>query len=380
MKVVIAGAGIGGLATAIAIGRAGHEVEVLERAPVLGEIGAGVALWPNGQRALEALGIDLTGGLPVRGLEFRSRRGRLLMETPVADLRARYGHDLVLVHRAELHSLLLDAVGRDRVRAGAEVVALEEDAVAVGVGLASGDRRQADVVVGADGLRSAVRRHFLADGEPRYSGATCWRGVAPFPIDDGRAVNWLGTGAEFGIFPLRDGRAYWFAVANRPEREAEPVGGRKADVLGVFGSWPDPVSAAVAATADRDVLRNDLYDRPPARTWSKGRMTLVGDAAHPMLPNAAQGASQALEDAVALGEALAGHPYQQAFSVYEARRLKRANRFVGQSRATGRSIQSASPIVATLRDFVLANLPRSLFLNQLDRTIGSGLTGSARGE
>ena len=101
-------------------------------------------------------------------------------------------------------------------------------------------------------------------------------------------------------------------------------------------------------------------------------MTLVGDAAHPMLPNAAQGASQALEDAVALGEALAGHPYQQAFSAYEARRLKRANRFVGQSRATGRSIQSASPIVAALRDLVLANLPRSLFLNQLDRTIGSG--------
>jgi 2-polyprenyl-6-methoxyphenol hydroxylase-like FAD-dependent oxidoreductase len=150
------------------------------------------------------------------------------------------------------------------------------------------------------------------------------------------------------------------------------VGGRKADVLGIFGSWPDPVSAVVAATADRDVLRNDLYDRPGARTWSKGRMTLVGDAAHPMLPNAAQGASQALEDAVALGEALAGHPYQQAFSAYEARRLKRANRFVGQSRATGRSIQSASPIVAALRDLVLANLPRSLFLNQLDRTIGSG--------
>jgi 2-polyprenyl-6-methoxyphenol hydroxylase-like FAD-dependent oxidoreductase len=372
MKVVIAGAGIGGLATAIAIGRAGHEVEVLERAPVLGEVGAGVALWPNGQRALEALGIDLTGGLPVRGLEFRSRRGRLLMETPVADLRARYGHDLVLVHRAELHSLLLDAVGRDRVRAGAEVVAFEEDVAAVAVGLASGHRRQADVVVGADGLRSAVRRHVLADGEPRYSGATCWRGVAPFPIDDGRAVNWLGTGTEFGIFPLRDGRAYWFAVANRPEREAEPVGGRKADVLGVFGSWPDPVSAVVAATADRDVLRNDLYDRPGARTWSKGRMTLVGDAAHPMLPNAAQGASQALEDAVALGDALAGHPYQQAFSVYEARRLRRANRFVGQSRATGRSIQSASPIVAALRDLVLANLPRSVFLNQLDRTIGSG--------
>jgi 2-polyprenyl-6-methoxyphenol hydroxylase-like FAD-dependent oxidoreductase len=379
MKVVIAGAGIGGLATAIAIGRAGHEVVVLERSPVLGEIGAGVALWPNGQRALEALGIELTGGLPVRRLELRSRRGHLLSETPVADLRTRYGYDLVLVHRAELHSLLLDALGHDRVGAGAEVVAVEEDATMVEVSLASGDRHRAAIMVGADGLRSVVRRNVLGDGEPRYSGATCWRGVAQFPIDDGRAVNWLGTGGEFGIFPLRDGRAYWFAVANRPEREAEMEGGRKADVLVAFESWPEPVCAVVAATADPDVLRNDLYDRPPARTWSKGRMTLVGDAAHPMLPNAAQGASQALEDAVALGEALAAHRYQQAFSAYEARRLKRANRFVGQSRATGRSIQSTSPIIAGLRNFLLANLPRWLFLNQLDRTIGSGLTGQSRG-
>jgi 2-polyprenyl-6-methoxyphenol hydroxylase-like FAD-dependent oxidoreductase len=366
VKVVIAGAGIGGLAAAIALEKAGHEVDIVERAPVLGEIGAGVALWPNGQRALEALGIRSLNGLTVRGLELRTWRDRLLTDTPLADFRARYGHELVIVHRAELHSLLLDAAGSSHIQAAAELTGVKQDSAAVEIQLASGERRRVHVLVGADGLRSAARRYVLGDGEPRYSGATCWRGVAPYPVDDGIAFNWLGIGAEFGIFPLTDGCAYWFAVANRAEREDDRPGGRKADVLATFAAWPGPVAAVVEATPEADVLRNDLYDRPPARTWSRGRVTLVGDAAHPMLPNAAQGASQALEDAVALGDALATHLPDEAFRLYEAARLKRANRFVGQSRVTAGSIQSGSQIVAALRDIAIATVPRALVRRQLD--------------
>jgi 2-polyprenyl-6-methoxyphenol hydroxylase-like FAD-dependent oxidoreductase len=373
VKVVVAGAGIGGLATAIALGRAGHEVEVVERAAVLGEVGAGVALWPNGQRALEALGIRSTPGQGVRGLQLRSRRGRLLTDTPIADFRARHGFDLVIVHRAELHALLLDAAGRDRVQAATEVISVEQDSAAVEVELASGERRRAEVLVGADGLRSAARRFVLGDGEPRYSGATCWRGVAAFPVDGGVAINWLGAGAEFGIFPLSDGRAYWFAVANRIEHEGDPAGGRRADVLTTFASWPEPVAAVVGATAEVDVVRNNLYDRPPAKTWTRGRVTLVGDAAHPMLPNAAQGASQALEDAVALGEALAEHPPEEAFRAYESVRLKRANRFVRQSHVTAGSIQSENLLVAALRNLAIAAMPKALLLHQLDIAMSTPL-------
>jgi 2-polyprenyl-6-methoxyphenol hydroxylase-like FAD-dependent oxidoreductase len=373
MKVLVAGAGIGGLAAAIAIRRAGHEVEVLERSPVLEEVGAGLAIWPNGHRALAALGMQDAPGISVPGVQVRTWRGRLLIETPVGEFRARYGHDLILVHRAELHSSLLEMVGRENVKAASEVVAFEQNGSNVAISLASGKRLEADVLVGADGLRSAVRRSLLADGEPRFSGATCWRGVARFEVEGGCGVNWLGTAAEFGIFPLRNGRAYWFAVRNRPEREADGPLGRKADVMGAFEGWPDSVTAVVQATADADVLRNDLYDRPEVRTWMRGRVTLVGDAAHPMLPNVGQGACQALEDAVALGRALGALPLDQALQTYEAQRVRRANGFVAQSRLNGRLARSSNPVLLAVRNFAAAHMPRALVLRQLDGTMGKDL-------
>jgi 2-polyprenyl-6-methoxyphenol hydroxylase-like FAD-dependent oxidoreductase len=370
LRVAVAGAGICGLASAIAIKHAGHEVEVLERSPVLAEVGAGLAIWPNGHRALAELGIDEAHGLSVRGLQVRSWRGRLLMETPVAGFRARYGHDLILVHRAELHGSLLAALGREHVRLGTELTTFVQDGSSVTVTLASGQRLETEVLIGADGLRSAVRSSLLDDGEPRYSGATCWRGVARFEVEDGCAVDWLGTAGEFGIFPLRDGRAYWFGVRNRPESEADGPDGRKSDVNRAFESWPAPVAAVIQATAEKDVLRNDLYDRPVAKTWTKGRATLVGDAAHPMLPNAAQGASQAFEDAVALGKALAARSAADALQAYEAARLKRANRFVSQSSLAAWVARSTNPILLTIRNFATAHVPQAVMLRELDAMIG----------
>ena len=372
VKVVVAGAGIAGLASAIAIRQAGHDVEVIERSPVLEDVGAGLAIWPNGHRALAQLGIQEAPGLTVRGLQVRTWRGRLLIETPVGEFRARYGHDLILVHRAELQSSFLDVLGRERIRVASELTAFEQDGSTVAIALASGERLEANLLIGADGLRSTVRRSLLGDGEPRYSGATCWRGVAHFEIKDGCAVDWLGEAAEFGIFPLRDGRAYWFAVRNRPEREGDGSSGRKADVIQAFESWPEPVIAVVEATAEADVLRNDLYDRPTVSKWTRGRVALVGDAAHPMLPNVAQGACQALEDAVALGKALATVAADQALQAYEAQRLKRANGLVVQSRLSGRIARSSNPLLLALRNFASAHVPRGIVLRQLDATMRPG--------
>lgn len=371
----MAGAGIGGLAAAIAIGRAGHEVEVLERAPVPAEVGAGLAIWPNGHRALVELGIGATHGAPVRSLALRTWRGRLLMETPVGEFRGRYGHDLTVVHRAELHSNLLAALDGKRVKASSELATFEQNGSTVTVTLASGDRREADLLIGADGLRSAVRRSLLRDGEPRYSGATCWRGVARFDVRDS-AVNWLGSAAEFGIFPLSDGRAYWFAVRNGLEREADGPNGRKADVLHAFESWPKAVADIIEATADADVLRNDLYDRPPVKNWTRGVVTLLGDAAHPMLPNAAQGACQTLEDAAALGRALERLPAAEALLAYQALRLERANGFVNQSRITARFAQSRNPVLPAIRNFAMGHIPGSVLLRQLDSVMGTATEGT----
>jgi 2-polyprenyl-6-methoxyphenol hydroxylase-like FAD-dependent oxidoreductase len=365
MKVLVAGGGLGGLATAIAVVRAGHEVEVFERAAQSAEVGAGVAIWPNGQRPLSALGLEGATGFPVRMLHLRTRRDRLLMEVPVGQLRGRYGYDLVMMHRAELQAVLLKALGPAVVNFSSEVVGFDQDGSRVDVHLASGQRRQGDLLIGADGLRSTVRRRLVNDGPPRYSGATCWRGVTPFAGLEGGATNWMGAGSEFGIFPLSGGRVYWFGVVNRPERDVDGPGGRKADVADAFGGWPAPIGAVIGSTEEKDILRNDLYDRSPARSWSRGRVTLLGDAAHPMLPNAAQGACSALQDAAALGRALA-HPIGKALQAYQAQRVRRANMLIVQARQTARLVQSSNPAVTAFRDFAMSHVPRGLLFRQLD--------------
>jgi 2-polyprenyl-6-methoxyphenol hydroxylase-like FAD-dependent oxidoreductase len=354
------------MATAIALRQAGHEVRVVERASKAAEVGAGLAIWPNGRRSLAALGVGDTDGLPVRRLQLRDWRGRLLSEMALGELKARYGSELIILHRADLHSSLLEVLGRHTVQLGSEVIGFQQVGSRVHVALRSGEQCDTDLVVGADGIRSKVRQGLLSDGAPRFSGATCWRGVTSFALEEGSAINWWGRAGEFGIFPLREGRAYWFGVQNRPAGEAESARGRKADVMDAFASWPEAVSAVLQATHEGSVLRNDLYDRPPAGTWSRGRVTLVGDAAHPMLPNAAQGACQALEDAVALGNALRSASIEEGLKIYQARRLKAANAIVSQAHLTARMVQSTNPLMAWLRDLLVAHVPRSLMWRQID--------------
>ena len=372
MKVIVAGGGLGGLATAIALIRAGHEVDVLERAPQPPEVGAAVAVWPNGQQALSAIGVKDAPNLPVRKLHFRNREDRLLIDVPVDKLKARFGYDLVMMHRAELHAALLEALGRAAIHFSSEVTAFDQDGSGVTVRLASGERRQCELLIGADGLRSVVRRVLVEDGSPRYSGATCWRGVTRFAGRDDGASNWVGRGSEFGIFPLSGGRVYWFGVVNRPEGGADGPGGRKADVVASFAGWPGPIEEVIGATDEKDILRNDLYDRTPIRAWSKGRVTLVGDAAHPMLPNAAQGACSALQDAAALGRSLTSNPPGKAFEDYEAQRVRRANLLIVQARQTARSIQSTNPVVTAIRDFAMSHVPGGLLFRQLDGLMDKG--------
>lgn len=373
MKAAIAGAGIAGLAAGIALRQAGCEVEIFERSSELREVGAGLMIWPNGTRSLDTLGVEVDA-LTVRRLDMFTWRGRLLNRFSLDAIRERYGFDTFLVHRADLQAALAERFGLDGIKLASEICDFAQVGNGVDVLLCNSTATTVDLLVGADGLRSAVRRRLLHDGDPFYLGSTVWRGIAhgdEFGLPRDGGINWVGRGSEFLAFQLSGGRIYWAGVTKEPAGERPGVNGHRSDLLQRFGNWAHPVAELVAATDDSSILRNDMYDRRAVRRWSDGRVTLVGDAAHPMTPNAAQGACQALEDAVALGASLAQtSDVIEAFKVYERRRLGRANRVVGLSRQATRVVQIENRVACAVRDVVGPVLTRWLYPRTLDWILG----------
>ena len=355
---LVVGAGIGGLAAAIAVRRAGWEVSVLERAERIEPLGAGLSIWPNGVRALRTLGLGaLADEAPRGGGALRRADGSVLAEFDPETIAERYGAPLVGLHRAELHEALVAALGPERIELGTEVTA--------GTGheltLADGSVRDADLIVGADGIGSAVRRTVIDDGEPHDSGIVAFRGVAEF---EGAvaAGEWWGEDAIAGLLPLRDGQVYWYlALRGEPER---------AELDRRVTGFGRQVGEIVAATAPDSVLAHRLFDRHATSGWSTGRTTVLGDAAHAMLPFLGQGACAALEDAVALGAALRAHDdVTDAIAAYEVGRYARTAALVRDSARAGRIALAESSFGRGARDTLVSRTPERLRLRQLDKTI-----------
>jgi 2-polyprenyl-6-methoxyphenol hydroxylase-like FAD-dependent oxidoreductase len=297
------------------------------------------------------------------------------MEPPLRAIAERYGSNVAVVHRADLQSALVRSLGREALSTAAEVSGFEQTEAQVTVKLREGSPEAGDVLVGADGLRSAVRRQLLGDGDPVYLGATIWRGMVGsegLGIEPGHGINWIGRGSEFLAFHLAGHRIYWAGVTKEPRGEQPGPGGHKEDLFDRFAGWEEVIPALISATQPGAILRNDMYDRPPARRWSRGRVTLVGDAAHPMTPNQGQGACQALEDAVALGQSVQGAPdLPKAFEMYEKRRIHRANRAVAMSRQASRGVHIENALLCALRDGLASALPQSVLLRMLDSTLAA---------
>ena len=375
-RVLIVGAGIGGLTAAIALRQAGIEVSVFERADELVEVGAGLTLWANAITSLRRIGCgDLldTVGKPERASRILSWRGETLAAPPVDTMMKRFGALMVGVHRAELQAALLAKLGTDIVRTGATCTGFRQDETQVWARLATGEEIAGDLLIGADGLRSAVRAQMFGAMPPRYAGYTAWRGVtrsASRPSDDALVTESWGAGRRFGLVPLTNGRVYWFATLNAPEGGHDAPGESKRQLLELFSTWHDPIPATIAAADEASILRNDISDRPTLSTWSQGRVTLLGDAAHPMTPNMGQGACQAIEDAVALAERLsADDSIASALRAYEAQRLQRANDVVRQSLRLGQVAQWENRWAVALRDAVLKLLPPSATGRQIEAVL-----------
>ena len=371
-RVAIAGAGIGGLMLAAALRRRGVRVEVLERAAELVAAGAGIALPANGVKGLAKIGLApavIQAGAVVARAAILDSRGRTLgSELDLSGVYDELGASLVALHRARLHAILIDNVGPDVVRTGTAVASYEQNRDCVRVACTNGERVEAELLVGADGLHSTVRSQLVGDGAPAYSGYTSWRGVTPSGAVSSpeRTTESWGRGERFGIVPIGFGEIYWFAVAN------VPAGGRDGHVhrelMQRFGQWHDPVRRLIEATPADRILRTDICDRQPIERWHHERVVLLGDAAHAMTPNLGQGAGQAIEDAVVLDECLATESsLEGALLRYEQRRVARANGIVRASRQFGAVAQWSNPVAAWTRNLAMSLMPASMGAAQARR-------------
>jgi len=357
---IVVGAGIGGLASAIALRRAGWAVTVLERAPVIGAVGAGLVIQANGMRCLDALGVGApvrAGGRPESGGGTRTADGRWLARIDGDVMGELLGTTAVGIHRATLHRILLDALPPEAVRTAIGVTSVSADGTVV----AGSSSWTGDLVVGADGIHSAVRAALWPEHPgPVAVGVAAWRGVTrePWPGEIETGVSW-GRGEEFGIVPLHDGRVYWFGAANLPpgRREPDPM----AAVRQRFGGWHDPIPALLAATDPAHVLRDDLRCLDtPLPSYVRGWVALLGDAAHAMTPNLGQGANQALEDAVVL--AAAG-----SLGAYDRLRRRRSQRVARMSRRIGRISRLENRVAVAARNTLVRMTPPRIALRSMAR-------------
>ncbi len=369
--ILIAGGGIGGLATAIGIADQGHQAVVLERRDDFTELGAGIQIGPNGFHALDRLGVgDAVRERAVYIDELRfidGTTGERVQSMPLGpDYRERFGNPYAVVHRADLYEPLLTACRRSprvELRGGAAVAGYRQDEEGVTARLESGAEVRGAALIGADGIRSAVRAQLVGDGEPRVSGHTIYRSVIPMdqvPNDlRWNAVTlWAGPGWHFVHYPIGGGK-YLNLAATIDDGARQAVVGRPAErdtVLRRFAALSD--TARRMLDLGRDWREWVLCDRDPVDDWTDGRVVLMGDAAHPMLQYAAQGACMALEDAVVLGDLLdcTAGAFAERFTKYNAERRDRTARTTVLAREMGRQLYHPAGPDALARNTMLSSL------------------------
>lgn len=352
MRAIISGAGIGGLTAALCFLHHGAEVTVLERAPELGEVGAGIQLPPNAMKVFQTLGFeDALVDIAFRPEALEARMGRSgleLFNIPVANAAIkRWGAPYLHIYRADYIALLHNALRAkrpDAVQLGTEIIGYEQTTNAIHAQLADGSHITGDVLIGSDGIHSRIRTTMVGDDTPVFTGNVAWRAVVPTEkLGDlaprPTACVWMGPGKHCVTYRLRRGALTNFVgVVERDDWTIESwsESGTKAEALADFDGW-HPTITHILNEAE-ELYRWALFDRAPLSKWTDGRVALMGDAAHPMLPFMAQGAAMAVEDAWTLAQQLAlTENAPRALQDYQALRQARASHVQALSRANAKT-------------------------------------------
>lgn len=364
-KIIIAGAGIGGLAAALSLQAKGFQVVVLEQASELKALGAGIQLSPNATRVLLDLGLgDALARITIKPGGKMIRLWNTGQSWKLFDLGGdsleRYGAPYMMLYRPELHQIMVDALearAPGSLYLGARIVDAAQSETGVSVTLANGERIEGDALIGADGVHSVVRAKFVAEDKPSFSGCTAWRGVVPIErlpasMQGPEGVNWVGPGGHVIHYPVSAGRLVGFTgIVERDGwfKESWTETGSVDECLADFSGWHEDIHALIKEVPNP--MRWAMMVRQPLKNWSLGRVTLLGDAAHPTLPFLAQGAGMAIEDGCVIARAIEAYAddLPEAMQAYQATRLERTTRIVLASAANTKRFHStelADPVGA----------------------------------
>jgi 2-polyprenyl-6-methoxyphenol hydroxylase-like FAD-dependent oxidoreductase len=375
-RAIVIGGGIGGLTAAIALCRKNWDVSVHEAAPELRPIGKGIWVPINAMQVLGRLGLAeqvSAMGWPMQSFELRTTSGTLLSSLKLNEVAARYGYSMISIHRAALVNILADAVPPGALHLGSQFTHFTQESTQVRAHFKDGSETTADLLVGADGIHSRVRKQLFPQVTLRYSGQTCFRGIAEMALPGNLANTcreiWGGSN-RFGFSAVGPRHVYWFAPELSLPNLEDPLDLRMERLRDAYRNYPTPIPEILAATRAEDTVRTDLFDFRPITGWSRHNVALLGDAAHAMTPNLGQGGAQAIEDAFVLAEQLGqARSVAEALESYERIRMPKAKWIVRNARFFGQVSHWKNPFARWARDAAIRWTPSSIEQKQLDKLL-----------
>ncbi|HSI69040.1 MAG TPA: FAD-dependent monooxygenase [Gillisia sp.] len=363
-KIAIIGGGIAGLTFARCLTTKDYEIDIFEKKDQFGEIRAAISVFPNALCVMDKLGLleeILNNSGQFKTVYLKTDKGSILSKSePKSD------YPVICIHRANLHSILLKNIGAKLHNNFIlkDISPLENGQVSLLFD--NGESRIFDAVIGADGIHSAVRKKIINDGEPIFRGYNIWRGVVKTNFDIGYASETYGKGQRVGIVPITDGVYGWWATCNEEFMQGDSPEDTKDKLNRLFGDWHYPIPELIKNTDQ--ILKNSLIDRKPHKGWTKGNITLIGDAAHPTTPNLGQGGCLAIEGAYILAKSIQKNGLtKRAFDRYEELQYPRSKDIVNESLKLGKMGQIENPILIGLRNLAFKLMPANLAMKMIDK-------------